>query len=180
MARLLLQHVREERQKARALDRLGEGALLLRRHGRDAARHDLAALRDEALQQLHVLEIDLGRVLARERAALAPPEEGTPCAATAGTPAAVAAAGTSAKSTWGSHYSPPFRLSPLSAVAGASSPRRGGRSSPKRRGGRSSSKRRGRSSSKRRPRRLPAASAAERSSQPVRPSRSRSRSRSRS
>src|SRR6185312_13006784 len=45
--------VGQQRQEAGALDRLGELALLLGRDRRDAARHDLAALRDEALQQAH-------------------------------------------------------------------------------------------------------------------------------
>src|SRR5258706_6624154 len=56
---LLLHEVGQEGEEAGALDRLGELALLLGRDGRDAARHDLAALRQEALQQLHVLVIDL-------------------------------------------------------------------------------------------------------------------------
>src|SRR5271154_3893517 len=45
-------HVGQQAQKARALDRLGEFALLFRRHRGDAARHDLAALRNETLQEL--------------------------------------------------------------------------------------------------------------------------------
>src|SRR5690554_1442858 len=66
---------RQERQQARALYGLRQLALLLGRDRRDPARHDLAALRDEALQQLDVLVVDLGRVGPGERAALATPEE---------------------------------------------------------------------------------------------------------
>src|SRR5262249_24782210 len=62
-------------EEARALDGAGQFALLLGRHGRDAGRHDLAALRDVARQQPGVLVVDLGRVAAGERAALAAPEE---------------------------------------------------------------------------------------------------------
>src|SRR5918911_2406576 len=68
--------VGQEGQLAGALDRLRQLPLLLRRHGGDAPRHDLAALGDEALQQLHVLVVDLRRVGVRERARLAAPEEG--------------------------------------------------------------------------------------------------------
>src|SRR6185312_15713601 len=78
IARLLLHEVGQEGEEAGALDRLGELALLLRGDRGDAARHDLAALRQEALQQLHVLVVDLRRVGAGEGAGLAPPEEGPP------------------------------------------------------------------------------------------------------
>src|SRR3546814_4123224 len=59
----------------RALDRLGELALLLGRNGGDARRDDLAPLGDEALEQAYVLIIDDGSVLAGERAALAAAEK---------------------------------------------------------------------------------------------------------
>src|SRR3546814_18773175 len=59
----------------RALDRLGELALLLGRNGGDARRDDLAPLGDEALEQAYVLIIDAGSVLAGERAALAAAEK---------------------------------------------------------------------------------------------------------
>src|ERR1700755_2177908 len=72
----LRDQVRQERQEAGALDRLGELALLLGRDRGDAARHDLAALRDEALQQAHVLVVDLRRIGAGERAGLAAAGEG--------------------------------------------------------------------------------------------------------
>src|SRR3546814_12394459 len=59
----------------RALDRLGELALLLGRNGGDARRDDLAPLGDEALEQAYVLIIDDGSVLAGERAALVAAEK---------------------------------------------------------------------------------------------------------
>src|ERR1700749_4801132 len=73
--------VGQEAQETGALDRLGELTLLLGRHRRDAAWHDLAALRHEALQQLDVLVVDLRRIGARERAALGAAEERPACAA---------------------------------------------------------------------------------------------------
>src|SRR5882672_9503841 len=85
--------VGQERQETRALDRLGEFALLLGRHRRDAARHDLAALRDEALQKAHVLVVDLGRIGAGERAALAAAREGTALGAHSSSPGTMAATG---------------------------------------------------------------------------------------
>src|SRR4029078_8603624 len=77
--RALLEHVGQEGQEPRALDRPGELALLLGRHRRYARRHDLAALGNETLQQLHVLVVERRRVVARERAALAAAEKGTAC-----------------------------------------------------------------------------------------------------
>src|SRR5213594_3905297 len=92
MAALLLHGIGQEAEEAGALDGLGEDALLLGGDRGDAARHHLAALGDVALQQLHVLVVDLGRVRAGERAGLAAPEEGPPsrCAAAAG-PTTIAA-----------------------------------------------------------------------------------------
>src|SRR5216683_2898342 len=84
--------VGQERQETRALDRLGEFALLLGRHRRDAARHDLAALRDEALQKAHVLVVDLRRIGAGERAALAAAREGTALGAHSSSPTAATGA----------------------------------------------------------------------------------------
>src|SRR5215831_16542547 len=72
------QHVGQEPEEARALDRLRELTLLLRRDGRDARRHDLAALGDEALQEADVLVVDLRGIRARERAGLAATEERAP------------------------------------------------------------------------------------------------------
>src|SRR6267154_2367623 len=86
--------VGQQAQEARALDRLGELALLLGRDRGDAARHDLAALGNEALQQLHVLVVDLRRVRPGERARLAAPEERPP--GPAGTTAAATAHRTAA------------------------------------------------------------------------------------
>src|SRR5690606_10437824 len=71
-----LHHVGQEGQIAGALDGLGQFALLLLGDGRDARRNDLAALADVALQQFHVLVVDLRRVFAGERAHLAATGEG--------------------------------------------------------------------------------------------------------
>src|SRR6202022_1276112 len=80
----LLHDVGEEGQEAGALDRLGELALLLGRHRGDPRGHDLAALGDVALQELHVLVVDLRGVGAGERADLAAAEERTAGAAPGG------------------------------------------------------------------------------------------------
>src|ERR1043166_8019891 len=77
IAASLFHDIRQQRHEAGALDRIGEQALLLVADRGDARRHDLAALGNEALQQLDVLVIDLGRVGAGERAGLLAPEEGT-------------------------------------------------------------------------------------------------------
>src|SRR5215510_1490581 len=115
MAKLLLQRVGEEAEEAGALDGLGQLALLLGGDGGDARGHHLAALGDVALQQPHVLEVDLGRVLAGEGAGLAAPEEGPPAgcaAAAAGTLAApLAGAGITHR-----HHAPPSRVSPAGGV----------------------------------------------------------------
>src|SRR3984957_4140560 len=74
--RSLADHVRQEAQKAGALDRLGEFALLAGAHRGDPRRHDLAAFGDVARQQAHVLVVDLRRVGARKRARLATTEKG--------------------------------------------------------------------------------------------------------
>src|SRR4029079_13415835 len=71
----LLHDVGKQADVASALDGARELALLLGRDGGDARRDDLAALRDEALEQAHVLVIDLRRVLAREGAGLAAAEK---------------------------------------------------------------------------------------------------------
>src|SRR5689334_18493826 len=75
----LANNVRQEAEETRALDGARELALLLGGHRRDAARHDLAALGDVAHQQLGILVVDLRRVGARERAALATAEKRTAC-----------------------------------------------------------------------------------------------------
>src|SRR3984957_18956541 len=75
MTSLLLQIVGQQAEKARALDRLRQFALLAGRDRGDARRHDLATLGDEALQQLHVLVVDLRRVGAGEGTGLPPAEK---------------------------------------------------------------------------------------------------------
>src|ERR1700691_3042229 len=77
MTVLLLHDVGQQRHEAGALDGVGQDALLLVADGGDARRHDLAALGNEALQELDVLVVDLGRVIAREGAGLLAAEEGT-------------------------------------------------------------------------------------------------------
>src|SRR5262245_38455712 len=91
IACLLLQQIGQEGEEARPLDRLGQQPLLLGGNGGDAAGDDLAALGQEALEQLHVLVVDLRRLIAGEGTGLAPAEEGTACTATART-ATIAAA----------------------------------------------------------------------------------------
>src|SRR5438105_9091560 len=71
----LVHHIREEAEEPGPLDRPRQLALLLRRDRGDAARHDLAALGDEALQQADVLVVDLRRVRAGERAGFAASEK---------------------------------------------------------------------------------------------------------
>src|SRR5215207_2278994 len=66
---VLANNVGQQAEETRALDGAREFALLLGGNGRDAARHDLAALRHVTHQQLGILEVDLRRVRARERAA---------------------------------------------------------------------------------------------------------------
>src|SRR6266481_9103750 len=72
-------HVGKQAEKPRPFDRLRKLALSLGRDRRDAARHNLSPLRDEALQQLDILVVDLWRVRTRERARFPPTEERTPC-----------------------------------------------------------------------------------------------------
>src|SRR6516165_10294133 len=76
---VLADHIGQEAEEPRALDGAGEFTLLLGRHCGDAARHDLAALGDVTHQQLGILVVDLRRVGARERAALATTEKGAAC-----------------------------------------------------------------------------------------------------
>src|ERR1044072_80040 len=59
---------REQRRDARALDRVLELALVQRAGSGDAARQDLPALRDELLQHLHVLVVDVLELLDAELA----------------------------------------------------------------------------------------------------------------
>src|SRR5215475_2085569 len=71
-----LHDIGQERHEAGALDGVGQNALLLVAHRGDAGGHDLAALGNEALQELDVLIVDLGRVIAGEGAGLLAAEEG--------------------------------------------------------------------------------------------------------
>src|SRR6185437_6762695 len=89
--RPLLDRGGQEPEEAGPLDRLRQLALLLGRHGCDAARHDLAALGDIALEQLHVLVIDFRRVRTGEWTGFAPPEERPATAAATAAAAAIAA-----------------------------------------------------------------------------------------
>src|SRR4029078_3908957 len=77
-------------------DGVGQNALLLVAHRGDAGGHDLAALGNEALQQLHLLVIDLGRFIAGEGAGLLAAEEGTAGAVITAATAAFAVAAASA------------------------------------------------------------------------------------
>src|SRR6185369_12896728 len=58
--------VRQERRVARALDRRREHPLVRRARPRDSARNDLAALRDERSEKLHVLVVDVVDLLGTE------------------------------------------------------------------------------------------------------------------
>src|SRR5215216_6711948 len=75
---MLLHDVGQQRQETGALERLGELELLLLADRRDARRHDLAALGDVALQQTHVLVVDLRGIGAGEGAGIAAAVERTP------------------------------------------------------------------------------------------------------
>src|SRR3979490_63414 len=75
----LANNVRQQTEETRALDGAREFTLLLGGDGRDAARHDLAALGDVTHQQLGILVVDLRRVRTRERAGLAAAEKWTAC-----------------------------------------------------------------------------------------------------
>src|SRR5262245_61972133 len=68
-------HVRQQAEKAGALDGARDFSLLLGGDRRDPARHDLAALRNVALQEPHVLVVDLRRIAPGERAGLAAAKE---------------------------------------------------------------------------------------------------------
>src|SRR5947207_5537964 len=64
----LIRREREERGDARALDRVLQLALMQRAGSGDAARKDLAPLRDELLQHLHVFVVDVLELLDAELA----------------------------------------------------------------------------------------------------------------
>src|ERR1700754_1962481 len=71
--------VGQQAQETRALDGACELALLLGGNGRDAARHDLAALGHVTHQQLRILVVDLRGVRTRERTGLAAAEKRSAC-----------------------------------------------------------------------------------------------------
>src|SRR5262245_19770946 len=75
----LANDVGQQAEETRALDGAREFALLLGGNGRDAARHDLAALGDVTHQQFGILVVDLRRVRTRERTGLAAAEKRTAC-----------------------------------------------------------------------------------------------------
>src|SRR4051812_1403634 len=75
----LANDVRQQTEETRALDRAREFTLLLGGDRGDAARHDLAALRDVTHQQLGILVVDLRRIRTRERAGLAAAKKRTAC-----------------------------------------------------------------------------------------------------
>src|ERR1700761_400987 len=75
----LTNDVGKQTKETRALDGARELTLLLGGHRRDAARHDLAALRDVTHQQLGILVVDLRRIRTRERAGLAATKKRTAC-----------------------------------------------------------------------------------------------------
>src|SRR6059058_4481317 len=76
---VLANDVGQQAEETRALDGARKLTLLLGGHGRDAARHDLAALGDVTHQQLGILVVDLRRIRTRERAGLAATEKRTAC-----------------------------------------------------------------------------------------------------
>src|SRR4030088_1508879 len=67
--------VRQQREEARALDRLGQLPLVAGRGAGDARRDDLAGLVDEILEQLDVLVVDPLHLLGGEAAELAAAEK---------------------------------------------------------------------------------------------------------
>src|SRR5882724_5718861 len=75
----LANDVGQQTEETRALDGAREFTLLLGGDGGDAARHDLAALRDVTHQKLGILVVDLRRIRTRERAGLAATEKRTAC-----------------------------------------------------------------------------------------------------
>src|SRR5438105_4203343 len=59
---------RQQRNGARALDRVLQFALMQRAGAGDASRQNLSALRDELLQHLHIFEVDVLELLHAELA----------------------------------------------------------------------------------------------------------------
>jgi hypothetical protein len=83
--------VRDDRHVAGLLDRLLEAALVLGGEAGDAPRNDLAALGDEACEQLWIAPIDLERLVGEERIDLALAAAGTALAGPAFARAIIAA-----------------------------------------------------------------------------------------
>src|ERR1043165_8825788 len=77
----LVRHVRDKRDLPRALDGDLQLPLVHRAGARDAARQNLAALRHERAQELHVLVVDVVDLVRAELADLAAPEHRTALAA---------------------------------------------------------------------------------------------------
>jgi len=71
---LVGRYVRQQRDRARTLDSVGELALMARATAGDAARNDLPALGDETTQTPDVLVVDEVDLVRAELADLAPPE----------------------------------------------------------------------------------------------------------
>src|SRR5204863_9404902 len=65
---------RQQRDIPRLLDRIRQPALMRRAHAGNPARHNLAPLRDEAVQQFRVLIVDVVDLLDAEPADFLPPE----------------------------------------------------------------------------------------------------------
>src|SRR5581483_7384300 len=97
--------VRQQRQEARALHRVGELTLVVRARAGDARRDDLAVLADEVLEQVDILVVDPLHLLGGEAAELAPLEQRLRAFRV---PLAVAALAFAAAfaSGWGHVYSP--------------------------------------------------------------------------
>src|SRR5688572_16578258 len=94
-----VRHVRNERDLTRALDGGLQLALVHRAGSGDAARQDLAALRNERTDQLHVLVVDVVDLVRAELADLAATEHRTPLSLLLVAGLLVAAASTAATST---------------------------------------------------------------------------------
>jgi hypothetical protein len=74
---LVRRHVRQQGHRARALDGVGQLALVPRAAAGDTARDDLAALGDEAAEAPHVFVVDEIDLVRAELANFAAPEAAT-------------------------------------------------------------------------------------------------------
>src|SRR5205085_9003186 len=88
---LLVRRVGQQRDVARAFDRLGQHALVRRARARNATRQNLAAFGHVACEQLHVFEVYVINFVLTEATNLAP-TEAPPATATALRPAFAVAA----------------------------------------------------------------------------------------